>query len=383
MILLLCAGTIIVALVTSLMLALPVLARPTLPFGVRVGVQRVGDPVIVAARRSYARLTVLVAVIAAVVLILALLVTGSAVAISVTATVVTVVDLLLFYRAHRMVRAAKLAGGWAAERRQTVTVDTTFRTDPVRVPWPWGLPALAVLLVTAGVGWARYGGLPATLPVSLGLGGTASSVQRTPTTVLSAFQPVIYQIAVTLVVLVAALAVLRARPDLDAARPRGSARRYRVYLRGVATLLLLSAACLNLSLFFAGLRLWEIVPPAIGWEVAVFAPFIVLLGGWLTWEIKVGQAGHRLPALPGEELEDSGAGQREDDRHWFLAGAVYANRRDPALLVHARLGSSSWTLNLGHPIAWLLLGVLTVALLVLAGLSLAGVVDLPQRHSLI
>lgn len=380
MILFLCAGLILIALVTSLMLALPALARPTLPFGVHVGIQRVGDPVIVAARRFYARLTVLVAGIAAVVSIMVLLVTGSAVAIGPTTTVVMVVDLLLFYRAHRMVRAAKLAGGWAAERRQGITVNTTFRTDPVRVPWLWGLPALAVLLLTAGIGWARHDGLPATLPLFPGY-GTASS-QREPTTVLSAFQPVIYQIAIALIVLATVLAILRARPDLDAARPQGSARRYRIYLRGVAVMSLLSAACLNLSLFFAALRLWEIVTRAIVWEVAVFAPLIVLLGGWLMWEIKVGQAGHRLPARPGEELEDSGVGQRDDDRHWLLAGTVYVNRRDPALLVHARLGSSSWTLNLGHPIAWLLLSVLTVVLIVLAGLALAGVVDLPQKHSL-
>ncbi|MEV4569916.1 hypothetical protein AB0K12_39720 [Nonomuraea sp. NPDC049419] len=137
------AGLILIALVTSLMLALPTLARPTLPFGVRVGIQRVDDPVIVAARRFYARLTVLVAALAAVVLVLVLLVTGSAGAIGIATTVVIVVDLLLFYRAHRMVRAAKLAGRWATERRQVVTVDTTFRTDPVRVPWLWGLPALS------------------------------------------------------------------------------------------------------------------------------------------------------------------------------------------------------------------------------------------------
>ncbi|GAA2395696.1 hypothetical protein GCM10010404_61630 [Nonomuraea africana] len=380
MIPLLCAGLILIALVTSLMLALPALARPTLPFGVRVGIQRVGDPAIIAARRFYARLTVVVAALAAVVSILVLLVTGSAAAIAIPTSVVMVVDLLLLYRAHRMIRTAKLTGGWTAERRQGVAVDTTFRTDPVRVPWLWGLPALAVLLLTAGIGWARYGGLPATLPLFLAF-GTASS-QREPTTVLSAFQSVIYQIAVTLIVVATVLAVLRARPDLDAARPKGSARRYRIYLRGVAVMSLLSAACLNLSLLFAALQLWEIVNPAIVWQVSIYVPLIVLLGGWLMWEIKVGQAGHRLPALPGEEREDSGLGQRDDDRHWFLAGTVYVNRRDPALLVHARLGSSSWTLNLGHPIAWLLLGALAVALIVLAGLALAGVVDLPEKHSL-
>lgn len=376
----LCAGLTLIALVTSLMLALPALARSTLPFGVRVGIQRMGDPVIVAARRFYARLTGLVAVIAAVVSILVLPVTKSAVAIGLTTTVVMVVDLLLFYRAHRMVRAAKLAGGWAAERRQGVTVDTTFRTDPVRVPWLWSVPALAVLLITAGIGLARYGELPATLSLFLGYG--TASAQRAPTTVLSAFQPVIYQVAIALIVLATVLAILRARPDLDAARPQGSARRYRIYLRGVAAMSLLSAACLNLSLFFAALRLWEIVTRAIVWEAAILAPLIVLLGGWLMWEIKVGQAGHRLPTLPGEELEDSGVDQRDDDRHWFLAGTVYVNRRDPALLAHTRLGSSTWTLNLGHPVVWLLLGVLTVTLIVLAGLASADVVDLPEKHSL-
>ncbi|MEV0381648.1 hypothetical protein [Nonomuraea sp. NPDC050643] len=375
---LLFAGLILVALVTSLMLALPALARPTLPFGVRVGVQRVGDPAVIAARRFYARLTVVVAALAAAGSVLALLVTGSAVAIGGIVTVVLVADLLLFYRAHHLVRAAKLAGGWAAERRQAVTVDTTFRTDPVRVPWSWGLPVLAVTLLTAGIGWARYGGLPATLPPFLGSGAAASS-QRAPTTVLSAFQPVIYQLAVALIVAASVVVVLRARPDLDAARPKGSARRYRVYLRGVAVMSLLSAACLNLSLLLAALRLWEIVTPALVWQVAVYVPLVALLGGWVIWEIKVGQAGHRLPALPGEEREDAKVGQRDDDRHWFLAGAVYVNRRDPALFVHARLGSSSWTLNLGHPIAWLLLG----ALIALAGLALAGVVDLPEKHSVL
>ncbi|MEO3790195.1 hypothetical protein ABGB14_08275 [Nonomuraea sp. B10E15] len=372
MIMILCTGLIATALVTALVLALPALARPTLPFGVRVGVQRVDDPAVIAARRSYARLTVAAGALVAVASIPVLLITRSAAAIGVTTSVLAVLDVLLFHRAHRMIRTAKLTGGWTAERRQGVAVDTTFRTDPVRVPWPWALPALAAVLLTAGIGWARHGTLPATLPSLLGYATEAA--RREPTTVLSAFQPVIFQLVLTVIAVAMVLVVLRARPDLDAARPRGSARRYRTYLRGMAVMSLLSAACLNLSLLFAALHLWEIVTPSIVWQVTIYAPLAVLAGGWLMWEVKVGQAGHRLPLLPGEELEDSGLGQRDDDQHWHLAGSVYVNRRDPALLVHDRLGSSSWTLNLGHPIAWLLLGSLAVALVVVAGLLLAGAV---------
>ncbi|MEU6999810.1 hypothetical protein [Nonomuraea sp. NPDC046570] len=376
MTLLIAADLAVIALVTCLMLALPALARPTLPFGVRVAAERAADPFVVAQRRGFARLVLLVAVAAVTISVPALFSAAPPVVIGVTATAVAVAGLLLYYRAHHRIRAAKEAGGWTAERRQGVTVDTTFRTDPVRVPWPWGLPAAAILLVTAGIGWSRYGSLPATLP------RFPAYDTRVPTTVPVAFEPVLHQAAITLLVLVVVLIVLRARPDLDAARPSGSGRRYRVYLRGVAALSLLSAACLNLVLFVAALRLWEVVTPAVGWQVATYLPLVALLGGWLAWEIRVGQAGHRLPALPGEEQEDSGLAQRDDDRHWFLAGMVYVNRRDPALLVHARLGSSTWTLNLGHPVVWLLLAVLVVALAGLGLLALLGVIDLPRKQSL-
>lgn len=53
---------------------------------------------------------------------------------------------------------------------------------------------------------------------------------------------------------------------------------------------------------------------------------------------------------------------------------VYANRGDPALLVHRRSGVA-WTLNLGHPISWALLA----ALAVFAALAGSGVIELPSR----
>ncbi|MEU3165195.1 hypothetical protein [Streptosporangium sp. NPDC006930] len=337
----LAADLALMMLATCLMLVLPALARSTLPFGVRVTAERAGDPAIVTQRRTYTRLVLVGGAVAAAVSIL----TGwSAAALG----ALVVADLLLYYRAHLKVRAAKSGGGWAGERRQGITMDTTFRTDPVRVPWAWGSPALAVVLLTAGIGrWSS--GTPA-----------------------GWFEPVLFQAGATLLVVVVILIVLRARPDLDAARPKSSARRYRVYLRGVAALSLLSAACLNLSLLVWALRQWGIVADTVVWLVAGGLPLVAVLGGWLVWETRVGQAGHRLPALPGEQEEDTGMAQRDDDRHWFLAGTIYANRRDPALLVHARLGSSSWTLNLGHPVAWLLLGLVAV------GLAWLAVAEIPS-----
>jgi uncharacterized membrane protein len=376
--LLLAADVAAIALVTCAMLALPALAGPTLAFGVRVSADRASDPAIIAERRAYARLAVLATAPATVVSIpvtALIAATDRPPAIGVTATALGLVQLALYYRAHHRIRRAKLDGGRQPGRRQGVTVDTTFRTDPVRLPWVWGLPGLAILLVTAGLGWSRLGEPPATLPLWRGLG--IDPVRRVPAAPTAVLEPVIYQLAIGLVVLAMIYVVLRARPDLDAARPTGSARRYRVYLRGVAVLSLVSAACLNLGLLLSALLLWEIVPFTLLWRVAAYLPLAALLVPWLVWEVRVGRAGHRLPALPGEEEEKSGVVQRDDDRHWFLAGAVYANRSDPALFVPARLGSS-WTLNIGHPVTWLVLA----AALTVTALALAGAVDLPQRESL-
>ncbi|MEV6153426.1 hypothetical protein AB0L53_24055 [Nonomuraea sp. NPDC052129] len=364
------AGPAAIVLVTCLALAMPALAKPTLPFGVRVPHPRTADPAVIAQRRVYARLTLAAGAAALSVLFLAGASREAVIATVTTALAMT--DLLLYYRSHRKVRAAKLTGGWQREQRHGVTVDTTFRTDPVRLPRLWTLPAVAITLVTAGLGWWRYDALPATLPSFRGVG--IDPTRPEPLTPLSAFEPVILQVAIILLFSAMTLLLLRARPDLDAARPAGSARRYRLYLRGTARLSLLGAACVNLTLLIAALQLWQIAAPTIVWGAAAYLALAGPLIGSLIWEIRAGQAGHRLPALPGEDDEDSGVAQRDDDKHWFLAGTVYVNRRDPAVVLHARL-SQTWTLNLGHPVVWALVTVLAVAGL----LAAFGVIDLPRR----
>jgi uncharacterized membrane protein len=300
-----------VALITCAAGITPALTRPTLPFGVRVPSVRAADPAIVAVRRLHLRLVFLAGVLGAGV---SLVVDGLAAVVA-----VGVVDMALYALAHHRVRTVKRREWWEAEHRHGVTVDITFRTDPVRVPWLWLLPAVAVLVVSI---------------------------------VLDRF--VVEQAVVTVVTPLCVLVILRARPDLDAAQPAGSARRYRVYLRGVARLLMLVGAVVNLALL---LRSW------VG-----YVPLAVLLLGALVWEIRVGQAGHRLS---GDE-EDSGVVQRDDDRYWHVAGMVYVNRRDPAVLVHRRVGMV-WTLNLGHPVSWGICAVVVV-------LATTGV--LPSRDNL-
>jgi uncharacterized membrane protein len=248
----LASGLLAVALVTVGFRALPALARPTLPFGVRVPPDRVDDPAVGRQRHRYARrveeagalAAVVVAALALLGVVTGLVVTGLVVTglvvtglvvtglvvtgLVVTGLVVTdlvVTDLALFLLASRAVRAAKLAGAFYAGTRQAVTADMTLRTDPVRMPWTVLAAAVAVLLVTAAVGLLRLPSLPPTLP-ALGAVGVDPAV-RTPTTTSTAFAPVVQQAVSTVLAPVLVAVVLRARPELDAADPAGSAQQYR------------------------------------------------------------------------------------------------------------------------------------------------------------
>lgn len=363
-----------VALVTAVFRSAPALARPGIPFGTAVPPDRLADPAILQARNRFAR-TVLAcgALTAALAVPAAFLLDPEAVtAAAVTALVLA--DTAAYTLAGRRVRAAKTDGDWYAGTAQAVTADLSFRADPVRVPWRWTIPAVLVLAATAAIGAARAGSLPATLP---GLGGlTLDGGPRVPATFLAAANPVLTQAALTLAVPLLLAAILKSRPEIDAARPADSARRYRVYLRSLANLLLFTAACVNLTLLGVALRLWEILPPSPAATIAIFMPFAAAAAAAVAFEVRVGVGGHRLP---GGEPEDTGLVQRDDDRHWHLGGFVYANRDDPAVLVHQRAGGHQWTVNLGHPVGWSTAALLVLIAAAAAGAAALGIVDLPDR----
>ncbi|AXG77501.1 hypothetical protein DVK44_07100 [Streptomyces paludis] len=356
-----------ITLVTVLGWSLPLLTRPELPFGVRVPPGYAADPAVVGERRRHARRVLGLGALAAAVTVVASAAApdpyGTPAVTLAPALTLALADALLYGLAHRRIRAAKAREGWYAGTRQGITADTRLRTERVRLPWPWLAPAVLVLLATAAVGIARYGGLPPTLPTAHGLAVDASD--RVRTTLMTAFAPVLVQAALTLLMPLLTAVLTRARPDLDAARPAGSARRYRAYLARLVRPIAFGTACANLTVLLLALRLWETRPlagplPPGPATALTCAPLALAVVAWLVFEFRVGQAGHRLPATPEEAAETSPLVQREDDRHWHLAGFVYANRTDPALFVHQRSGGPTWTMNLGHPATWTLIAALTL-----------------------
>lgn len=347
---------------------MPLVQRPTLPFGVRVPAQRAGDAAITAQIRAF-RTRVAAAGLFGLLATLALgavfrsageetlTMVGSA------PTIVLVLLVALFYlRARQVILRVKADHGWYGGLAQRVAVDTSLRTRSERFPWAWTLPALLTVLGTLIVGIALYPDMPARIPMRT----TGLEVHAwQPRSPWAVGLPVALDLFVTALVIGLLAWSYRSRADLEPSAPVRSAAQHRLFLRRIGRALLLFAAGMNAAMLFVFVPIWQGRPPGVlattGMTVVCLLStvYLIVVG------VRTGQGGSRIAAdAKGGERPD--ATHVDDDRYWRFVGLCYVNRDDPAILVQKRVGLG-WTLNYGNPRSYLVIaGILaTVALIVL------------------
>jgi uncharacterized membrane protein len=332
--------------------------KPTLPFGVRVPVDRIGEPVIAAQARRYRILVALTGVAAAVIA----LVLGSAGYVTWLAPVLLLASMVLywvyFYVAHRRIRQAKQSGHWYEERSQVVAADTRLRTDPPRFPWPWALPAVLVVVATLITLLVAYPTLPDRVPVHYNASGVADRwAAKSLPTLLSI---VVVQAALTVLIVGLCRLTFRAPAQVDAEEPEASANRHRRYVVALARAFLCFAALVDLTLAVASRLMWQRGHASALLVVGMVVPAVVGTAIVLAPAIRMGQSGSRLAVDAPVAAQPRAT--RDDDANW-RAGMLYVNRHDQALFVPKRFGVG-WTLNFGHPVAWIVLGLVVAAAVV-------------------
>jgi uncharacterized membrane protein len=336
---------VIVPFLAAMMCLAPAVTRPTLPFGVRVPPERTGATVIRHERRVYYGRT---AAIGACCIVLAVLLQGygSWWLTRIILLLEVAADLGCYWLARQQITAVKTAEDWYAGHRQIVATDTSWRTDPPRFPVPWLIPALIVIAVTVVVGALRYPDLPARLAV-------AGGRRQVPKSVVTVFAVVAGQLFVTALWTGMMLLVYRSRPDIEAADPAASTRRYRRFLAACTRAVLTLVTLVDLTLLLVALRNWQVYRLTGAASALPVLPFVVGLLVLAAVSFRAGQGGSRLPGGAAGRRGPAAGTDRDDDRFW-KAGLVYVNRDDPALLVGSRFGVG-WTFNLANPAAWLVI----------------------------
>ena len=158
--------------------------------------------------------------------------------------------------ARRKITAVKRAERWFAGLRQTVVADTSWRADPPRFPVRWLIPALAVTAATVLIGVVRYPELPGRLTRRVRrVGRSRPPGAQNPGNRL---RPVFAQLWVTALWTAMMLIIYRSRPDIEAADPAASVRRYRRFLARCTSAMLALVTLIDLSLLLAALRNWQV-----------------------------------------------------------------------------------------------------------------------------
>ncbi|MEV5721935.1 DUF5808 domain-containing protein [Amycolatopsis mediterranei] len=342
------------ALVLILGLVLPSITGPTVPFGVRVPLDRGDDPAIAGQTRRYRWRMVVSGIVLTGAGVAGYGVTGAAVLLPLSVLLVLGAWYGCFFLAHHEIRAAKAAGGWYEGLCQGVSVDTGLRSDPPRFPWLWLTPALIITVATVVIGIIGYPSMPETLAVHYRATGVPSRLAAK--SVGTAFSLVFVQVGMTALLAGAAAAIVfRSRADLDPAHSAASARWHRRYVSLGAKALLGLVAMIDLGMLGSSLLMWT-------GTVTSWAPLVVvapILAGVIVAIVVL--ARHNREQEPSEE--GTGLVHRDDDKYW-RSGLFYVNREDHALWVPRRFGLG-WTLNFANPrAAMFLIGV--VALIGLA-----------------
>jgi uncharacterized membrane protein len=339
-----------VPLFGALICVAPAATRPTLQFGVRVPGDRVRAAVIRRERRAYYRRSAVVGVCCTAA---AMTLPGSAPwwLAEVVLLLQVAAGLGCFWLAREKIIAVKNAEGWFEGLRQTVAADTSWRTDPIRFPVLWLIPAITVIAATAVIGAIRYPDLPGRLAVHFTASGAPSRWAHKSAWI--ALSVVVGQLWVTVLWTGLLLIIYRSRPDIDASDAAASTRRYRTFLATYARALLTLVALVNISLLLKALEVWQVYRLS---GVGSLLPALPAMAGVLTLvaiALRMGQGGFRLPGTAHDQGLAAGV-DRDDDRFW-KGGLIYVNRDDPALMVGNRF-SVGFTFNFGNPAAWLICG---------------------------
>ena len=225
------------------------------------------------------------------------------------------------------------------------------------LPWGWYVASFVIIIVTIVLAAARYPHLPDLIP-----GHMDANMQATryvPKTLLSVLMLPLINAAMLLIMLLAGIAIERAKLQIDQNNPRTSFMQHRAYRKRMGNAMGFFTFAIVVLVGIVGLPIIFDVPPQIGlslfWGSMIFIaiPLVVLIAV----QIKTGQGGCKVKVELSESdaenavqqattSESSKAVSCGDDKYWKL-GMFYYNPDDSAIVVEDRFGTNIG-FNYGH-----------------------------------
>ncbi len=272
-------------LLAGLLLLMPSLVFPTIPFGVRIPLAYAHDPAVTAERRRY---TLLLGILAGG-LFLADLALGSQPQWEMLPRLSLIALIIggwgIYYISNRRLALVKTSQNWFADKSQAIAANIAPRSNS-----PTGFLQVLlsligfVIILTVAVGAWRDPSLPSSLHFGFPHGLGDWTLATGP---VNAFLPVIFQLLFTLVFVGLARVRSLGSQRIDVEDPAGSQRYQQLNVLIIRGLLLLLALVFDIAFLMTGLTGWGllqantaltdgiILAPLAGWLIV--APIMLLV----------------------------------------------------------------------------------------------------------
>jgi len=347
---------IILLFITILQSAIPYLLKQTLVFGVTIPSSNKEDVKLTSYKRMYSLIIAITGILASTVFtIWALSQNLNEEKVVLTGVVLQFAILLLgmslYFLFHVKTFRLKRENNWGSDLKQVRVTDIAIRTADEMLPWSIYLLPMLITIGLVIYTASQYANLPELIPTHWGIDGTADVFSdKTPFS----------SVALLLVLLVLQGMMLgineltkKSGIKINATSKKRSKvqqlsfRKYTSWFLFMITLLMTLLFCfLQLNTIHNNLG-----SPTLLLALPIGFLLIVFIMTAL-YAFKVGQSGSRI-TVDVEDEEIEGVTDYDDDQFW-KAGIFYFNKDNPSIFVEKRFGIG-WTLNLGHPIGYLVL----------------------------
>ena len=335
---------------------LPYLLKPTIVFGVTVPSNHTKDPTLATYKRLYALITASLGVILIVTFTIWALASGASeenIVLSGVAIQFAILfsSMTLYFILHAKTSRLKKDNQWGTDLKQVRITDIAVRTADEMLPWYIYLVPIIITIGMITYTATQYANLPDLIPTHWGINGEPDAFsQKTPFSVVAL--PLIFLVMQGMMLGINELTKksgirINATNKKKSRAQQLSFRKYTSWFLFANTLLM--------TILFAFFQLTtihaDIGSPALLLALPLgFLIITFILTG--IYAFRVGQSGSRLEInIADEEVE--GITNYDDDQFW-KAGILYINKNDPSIFVEQRFGVG-WTLNLGHPLGYIVL----------------------------
>ncbi len=243
--------------------------------------------------------------------------------------------------------------------RPATVREAALTPHEVRLPGGWTAQVGPLALLAAAAAWLglHWAAIPDSFPIHWGLDGQPDNWATR--SFVGVFLPLLTGAFLCALLGFLAHAILRWSRVIRIGGAAGESEHY--FRRTVVSILVATEYFMALVFAWTGILPLSAVrtgPPGLVPILILSLGFTVVVTLLL---IRAGQGGWRLAGAAAARGVIA-TGDRTADRYWKL-GLFYVNGDDPALIVEKRFGIG-YTINLGHPGAWLVMGTLVAVALV-------------------